>query len=195
MWTPDVKANQLADVISGVSPIRSLVNVGSGVADLVLLPIAQYRKDGRLVRGVQKGTAAFMRSTGMEAIKIGARLAAGTQVILEQAEGVLGSGSGTAGQGGRSQFDHDIMAESIASPTGFGLEDPSGSEGTEDGGMDDPHWISKYADQPDSVGQGLQTAYKSMARNLNSAAQIILAVPMEVYEKAGTEVWRLTFLQ
>ena len=36
LWTPDVKANQLADVISGVAPIRSIVNVGSGVADLVL---------------------------------------------------------------------------------------------------------------------------------------------------------------
>ncbi|KAG8970197.1 autophagy- protein 2, partial [Tulasnella sp. 427] len=50
MWTPDVKANQLVDVISGIAPIRSVVNVGSGLADLVLIPIAQYRKDRRLIR-------------------------------------------------------------------------------------------------------------------------------------------------
>ena len=50
-----MKATQLADVISGVAPIRSVVNVGSGVADLVLLPIAQYKKDGRIVRDDEEG--------------------------------------------------------------------------------------------------------------------------------------------
>ena len=69
LWTPDVKATQLVDVISGVSPIRSVVNVGSGIADLVLLPIAQYKKDGRVFRGVQKGAQAFVKSTAIEAIK------------------------------------------------------------------------------------------------------------------------------
>ena len=101
LWTPDVKANQLADVISGVEPIRSFVNVGSGVADLVLLPIAQYRKDGRIVRGVQKGTTSFVKSTAMEAIRLGARLATGTQIVLEHAEHVLG-GTPSSGRAGGS---------------------------------------------------------------------------------------------
>ena len=83
------------DVISGVSPIRSAVNVGSGIADLVLLPIAQYKKDGRIIRGLQKGTTAFVKSTGVEAIKIGAQLATGTQVILESAERISTLWSGT----------------------------------------------------------------------------------------------------
>jgi len=182
MWTPDVKANQLADVISGVSPIRSLVNVGTGVADLVLLPIAQYRKDKRLVRGVQKGAGAFVKSTAMEAIKLGARLATGTQVILEQAEGVLGSSQDV-------QFDRIITAETLPSPIllpgPLGPEDERFNEGYDGPSIER---ISKYADQPDSVKEGVQTAYRSLTRNLNSAAQTILAVPMEVYERSGTEV-------
>lgn len=48
--------------------------------------------------------------------------------------------------------------------------------------------ISKYADQPGDVTEGIRTAYKSLSRNINSAAQTILAVPMEVYERAGNEV-------
>ena len=72
LWTPDVKATQLVEVISGVAPIRSVVNVGSGVADLVLLPISQYKKDGRVVRGLQKGTTAFVKSTATEAVRLGA---------------------------------------------------------------------------------------------------------------------------
>jgi autophagy-related protein 2 len=174
LWTPDVKATQLADVISGVSPIRSVVNVGSGVADLVLLPIAQYRKDGRVVRGLQKGTKAFVRSTAMEAVKLGAQLATGTQVILEQAENVLGSG-----------FGETILAETVSHPS----EDASDTVvagWAVDEESTDP--ISRYAEQPVDIREGIQSAYTSIRRNLSSAAQTILAVPMEVFERSGSEV-------
>jgi autophagy-related protein 2 len=154
-----------------VAPIRSVVNVGSGVADLVLLPIAQYKKDGRVVRGLQKGTTAFVKSTATEAIKMGARLATGTQVILEQAENVIGG-----------QFDHSVTAEALQIPTGAPGSDDLFLEG-----LDVDDLISRYADQPAGVKEGVKSAYKSLRRNLTSAAQTILAVPMEVYERSGNE--------
>jgi len=166
LWTPDVKATQLVDVISGVSPIRSVVNVGSGVADLVLLPIAQYKKDGRVVRGLQKGTKAFVQSTAMEAIKLGAHLATGTQVILEQAENVLGG-----------QWQDQITAETLAPFNEEQLTEASPEEIR--------NTISKYAEQPVGMTEGMQLAYKSLQQNFRSAAQTILAVPMEVYENSG----------
>lgn len=170
-----MKATQLVDVISGVAPIRSVVNVGSGVADLVLLPIAQYKKDGRVLRGVQKGATSFVKSTAMEAIKLGARLATGTQVILEQAENVLGT-----------QFQGTITAEALQlSPGGLGANEIAlfGEDDEETREL-----ISKYAEQPQDVKEGLQSAYKSLSKNMNSAAQTILAVPMEVYERSSNEV-------
>jgi len=169
LWTPDVKATQLAEVISGVAPISSVVNVGSGVADLILLPISQYKKDGRIVRGIQKGAKAFVKSTAIEAVKIGARLATGTQVILEQAEGILGG-----------NFEAPITVEPVQSGEDFVFE----SDGVEE--EDDLR--SKYAQQPADVKEGVQDAYKSLKKNLSSAAQTILAVPMEVYERSGNEV-------
>lgn len=193
LWTPDVKANQLADVISGVAPIRSLVNVGTGMADLVLLPIAQYKKDKRVVRGMQKGMAAFMETTAIETIKLGARLATGTQVILEHAEHVLGAGALQDGQG---QFGKTITTEAMPSPTmkamsTFGSEhegaDLGLSEPIDDFEETNPA-ISRYATQPEDLREGFQTAYRSMAKNLNAAAQTILAVPMEVYEQSGSGV-------
>lgn len=173
LWTPDVKATQLADVVSGVSPIRSVVNVGSGVADLVLLPIAQYRKDGRVVRGLQKGTKAFVRSTAMEAVKLGAQLATGTQVILEQAENVLGS-----------NFNETVLAETVPHPSEDAI-DMGFHDSTSDEETTEP--ISRYAEQPVDIKEGIQSAYTSMRRNLSSAAQTILAVPMEVFERSGSE--------
>lgn len=50
-WLPHIKNTQVPHMLSGVSPIRSIVNLSSGVADLVLLPIQQYRKDGRIIKG------------------------------------------------------------------------------------------------------------------------------------------------
>lgn len=180
LWTPDVKAHQLADVISGVEPIRSFVNVGSGVADLVLLPIAQYKKDGRIMRGVQKGTTSFVKSTAMEAIKLGAKLANGTQIILEGAENILGGGD--TGGGGGAQ-DGGLSRSQM-----LGIVDDSSDDETDHLSSSAVADLSRYADQPADVREGLQSAYKSLGRNLNSAAQTILAVPMEVYERSGTEV-------
>ncbi|KAL5511695.1 ATG2 [Sanghuangporus vaninii] len=172
LWTPDVKANQLVDVISGVSPIRSAVNVGSGIADLVLLPIAQYKKDGRIIRGLQKGATAFMKSTAMEAIRLGARLATGTQVVLEQTENVLGA-----------QFSGPVTAEALQTP---GVTDITRVQSGESSASAEELY-SRYAEQPINVREGMQSAYRSLSENVKYAGQTILAVPMEVYERSGTE--------
>ena len=50
-WLPHITNTQVPNMLSGVAPIRSLVNIGSGVADLILLPVEQYKKDGRIIRG------------------------------------------------------------------------------------------------------------------------------------------------
>jgi len=164
IWTPDVKANQLADVITGISPVRSVVNVGTGVADLILLPIEQYRKDGRITRGVQKGAASFSKSAAVEAIKLGARLATGTQVILEQAETALGA-----------RFGSPVTAEALYSVGELDIDEK------------DEARFSKYADQPVGLREGFESAVKSVSTNFRSAAQTIVAVPLEVYERSGTD--------
>ncbi len=53
------------------------------------IPIREYRKDGRIVRSIGKGVSAFARTTGTEVVKLGAKLAIGTQYALQGAEGML----------------------------------------------------------------------------------------------------------
>lgn len=89
IWSPDVRRNQLATVLSGLAPVRPLVDVASGVRELVAVPIREYKKDGRIVRSIQKGAIAFAKTTGTELINLGAKLAIGTQGILQTAEGML----------------------------------------------------------------------------------------------------------
>ena len=192
LWSPDVKAHQLAEVITGVEPIRSFVNVGSGVADLVLLPIAQYKKDGRIMRGLQKGATSFVKTTALEALTIGARLANGTQIILEQAEGFLGNNPSPSAQ---AELENSLLRWESVGTVGEDDDDDEyyereygiAGEDVEDMTMSIAD-LSRYAHQPTNVQEGLRSAYKSLGKNLGEAAQTILAVPIEVYERSGTEV-------
>jgi autophagy-related protein 2 len=167
LWTPDVKANQLSDILAGVAPIRSLVNIGSGVADLVLLPVAAYKEDRRISTGLQKGARSFLKSTALETLKMGARLATGTQVILERTESIFGA-----------EIRDSITAEAL----------PGSPESRSLGRVIGQDSISRYANQPGDVKEGLRSAYKSLSKNFTLAGQTILALPLEVHERSGSEV-------
>uniref|UniRef100_A0A672QL91 Autophagy related 2B n=1 Tax=Sinocyclocheilus grahami TaxID=75366 RepID=A0A672QL91_SINGR len=79
-WLNDIKKNQLPGLLGGVGPIHSLVQLVQGFRDLVWLPIEQYRKDGRIVRGFQRGTASFGTSTAMAALELTNRMVRTIQV-------------------------------------------------------------------------------------------------------------------
>ncbi|KAL7795978.1 hypothetical protein V8C37DRAFT_408473 [Trichoderma ceciliae] len=153
IWTPDVRNNQLPGVLGGLAPVRSLVNIGSGFKDLVEIPLKEYQKDGRIIRSISKGAAAFARTTGTELVKFGAKLAVGTQYALQGAEEMLS--------------------------TGYRPED--GWE-DDDLDADDKKQISLYADHPTGVIQGIRGGYRSLARDVNLARDAIIAVPGEVME-------------
>jgi autophagy-related protein 2 len=152
IWMPDIKRNQLPGILAGLAPIRSLVNVGSGVRDLVVVPMREYKKDGRIVRSIQKGALAFAKTTTKELVGLGAKLAIGTQTVLQNAETLLAPTSPDEQQHVWEDVDPD---------------DPSRRQ------------ISLYADQPIGVVQGLRGAYASLERDLLLAKDAIIAVPGE----------------
>ncbi|XP_024917190.1 autophagy-related protein 2 homolog B isoform X3 [Cynoglossus semilaevis] len=84
-WINDIKKNQLPGLLSGVGPIHSVVQLVQGFRDLVWLPIEQYRKDGRIVRGFQRGTASFGTSTAMAALELTNRMVRTIQAAAETA--------------------------------------------------------------------------------------------------------------
>ncbi|KAF9182323.1 autophagy- protein 2 [Haplosporangium sp. Z 767] len=223
-WLPHIRSTQVPHMVSGLTPIRSLVNLGSGIADLVLLPIEQYKKDGHIIRGLQKGGQAFTRATTLEALKIGTKLAVGTQVLLEHADEIFGSGTVAATGSSSSDKDHQCAGDDVDD----GLDSHPGkrvvatmvsdseaymqesiddgdqllyhlqqqqqqrlSSGQDSGSSSSPtgkaHKVSKYANQPADINEGMELAYKSLSKNIGTAAHTIFAVPMEVYERAGAQ--------
>ncbi|XP_023222946.1 autophagy-related protein 2 homolog B-like isoform X2 [Centruroides sculpturatus] len=73
-WLTDIRRNQLPSVLVGVGPMHSVVQLIQGIRDLFWLPIEQYRKDGRIVRGIQRGANSFTTSTAMACLELANRL-------------------------------------------------------------------------------------------------------------------------
>ena len=153
IWMPDIKRNQLPGILAGLAPVRSLVNVGGGFRHLVVVPMHEYKKDGRIVRGISKGAAKFAKTTGTELVKLGAKVAIGVQTVLQGAEGFLAQPPGS-------------------SP----VPDDEADE-------EEKKQISPYANQPVGVFQGLRGGYTGLQRDLVLARDAIIAVPGEVMEE------------
>ncbi|KAJ2083907.1 autophagy- protein 2 [Coemansia sp. RSA 988] len=116
MWLPHLTQTQIPGVVSGVTPLRSLVNIGSGVADLVILPLEHYRKDGRLMQGIRRGAQSFARTTALEAIQLGAKAAINAQTLLEQAGDILNVDVASSGDSGSAPHSHEGRRDGVLSP-------------------------------------------------------------------------------
>jgi autophagy-related protein 2 len=172
IWTADVKRNQLPGVLAGLASVRSLVTAGSGFRDLIEIPIREYRKDGRIVRSLKKGATAFARTTGTEVVKLGAKLAIGTQHALQGAEGLLAPNQTGEGSGASSAALAAVL----------------GDDWDEEEYEEEVHRrISLYADQPLGIIQGVRGAYASLARDLAMAKDAIIAVPAEVMDSQSAQ--------
>ncbi|KAF8723706.1 hypothetical protein HU200_021670 [Digitaria exilis] len=88
-WLEDISKNQVHKLLKGLPPIRSLVAVSSGTKKLVSLPIKSYKKDRKLLKGMQRGAVAFIRSVSIEAVGLGVHLAAGAHDMLVKTERAL----------------------------------------------------------------------------------------------------------
>ena len=86
IWLPHVKSTQIPQMASGVPGIKSIMTLGGGISDLILLPIEQYKKDGRIIRGITRGANSFLKAASVESTRIVSKLAAGAQTLIENVE-------------------------------------------------------------------------------------------------------------
>ncbi|KAK2491330.1 hypothetical protein MC885_018408 [Smutsia gigantea] len=98
-WLTDIKKNQLPGIL-GVQ----------GLKDLVWLPIEQYRKDGRIVRGFQRGAASFGTSTAMAALELTNRMVQTIQAAAETAYDMVSPGTLSVEPKKMKRFPHHRLA-------------------------------------------------------------------------------------
>lgn len=96
-WLSDIKRNQLPSILSGVGPMHSVIQLFQGMRDLIWMPIDHYRKDKRLVRGLQRGASSFSSSTAMAAINLVNRFISIVQCTAQIAHDIVTPPTGAAG--------------------------------------------------------------------------------------------------
>lgn len=72
--------------------LLNLITCFQGIRDLFWLPIEQYQKDGRVVRGLQRGANSFTTSTAMAALELTSRIIHLIQATAETAYDMVSPG-------------------------------------------------------------------------------------------------------
>lgn len=170
VWMPDIQRNQLPTILAGLAPVRSLVNLGSGMRDVVAIPIREYQKDGRIVRSIQKGAFHFGKTTATEMARLGAKLALGTQTVLSNAEQFLSPEAATSSR--RPNFS-------------LRTTDQGWYEIASDDEEPETRAVSAYANQPLGVFPGLRSARRHLEHDLLTAKDALIAVRGELFESRG----------
>ncbi|GLE00894.1 hypothetical protein PINS_up009691 [Pythium insidiosum] len=179
-WVNDISRHQIHKCVASVSmpPLRSFANIGSGAADLILLPLEHYNKDRRIVRGLKKGAKSFLKSVTIETLNTASKVAQGTQALLEHADDVVSS-SNTRKRQIKYRQPGSRIARNSKRMGGGGIRSAQ-----DNGGIGSRQYL---AQQPSNATEGLYQAYDSISRELHVAAKTIVAVPLVEYKKTGSQ--------
>jgi autophagy-related protein 2 len=85
----DICNTQLHKFLAGAAPLNPISNLGGGVADLVLIPMLQYKKDRNLSRGIRKATTHFASTVTLEALNTTSRVTKTVARTLSKATATL----------------------------------------------------------------------------------------------------------
>lgn len=82
-WLNDIKTNQIHSILKGVGSLSIIFQIVQGVTDLIRLPIEQYQKDRRIIRGLQRGANSFTLNTVMAILELTNKVVGSIQYCAE----------------------------------------------------------------------------------------------------------------
>jgi len=88
-YVEDICNTQLHKFLAGAAPLNPISNLSGGVADLVLIPMLQYKKDRNLSRGIRKATTHFASTVTLEALNTTSKLTKTVARTLSKATATL----------------------------------------------------------------------------------------------------------
>jgi hypothetical protein len=174
VWIPDIRRSQLHKCVGGIPPFRTLYRLGSGVADLFIMPIEQYRKDRRLLRGISKGIQSLVRNVTSETFGLAANAAYGVQTVLTSVGASVDlDDSATAAQHGSDGHPHSAYHSDLFDAAS------SSSASSASVSLDDPHSQAAQHRTPRSLSEGLVQAAGDLRGGMHNAYRALVFVPFE----------------
>ena len=116
-WADELTRHQLHRYLSAVQPLRSLVNVGSGVVDCVVLPLEQWRRQRRLGSGVRKGVQSLLRNVTVESLSLLMSVTHTATGLLHEVDSIVSGPAAAAQQQQQQQQQQSgLVTPATASP-------------------------------------------------------------------------------
>ncbi|CAG5127060.1 unnamed protein product [Candidula unifasciata] len=91
-WLKDIRLNQIHSILKGFGSFSILCQIVQGLTDLVRLPIEQYQKDRRIIRGLQRGANSFTLNTIMAILELTNKVVGSIQYCAELGYDMLSPG-------------------------------------------------------------------------------------------------------
>ena len=173
-WAIDFAKHQTHKYVAGIQPVRSLVNMGSGIADLVIIPVQQYKHDGRITKGIQKGATSAVTKITLETLDLSDGLFTTVHSFLTSLESLFHSKS-TRRRKKRKRKSHKNKYNKK-----YFNNNKYKSRGHYLG-------ISQNDHEPHNTTEGLRQASESFTKGIIEAAHSIAFVPMEKYKSSGVQ--------
>eukprot|EP00271_Cylindrocystis_brebissonii_P002857 TRINITY_DN13626_c1_g1_i1.p1 TRINITY_DN13626_c1_g1~~TRINITY_DN13626_c1_g1_i1.p1 ORF type:complete len:2005 (+),score=324.78 TRINITY_DN13626_c1_g1_i1:311-6016(+) len=192
-WIADISQNQKHKFVRGVGPISPLCALAFSAAQLILLPVEQYRRDRRIFKGMRKGAAVFLRSLSVEALDLTTHLADLTHRLLHKAELSLAApvplplSALYPSPSPSPSVQHALPSShplSFSSSSSSSSSPSSHSSSSRHRTAKTPAKSPAYS-QPADLREGLEQACETFENGLMRAAAGLLTNPAKVYYQTG----------
>ncbi|XBW36713.1 hypothetical protein QEN19_002289 [Hanseniaspora menglaensis] len=185
-WVTDIVNSQRLALMSGVSPLKSAINLSSAVKNLVEQPLQQSSKVG-WTRSLQNGFLDFGKTTSNELLKLGLNISAGTQSILEATETNLTAGGErkkdeflqNSFKANRAAMNDDLIGSVL--PQSF---DSSFNKNYNVSSTTPERSLKKRVDitHPETFKEGLSLAYSALEDNFKIAFETAMKTGQKIHE-------------
>ncbi|PKA52577.1 hypothetical protein AXF42_Ash001558 [Apostasia shenzhenica] len=155
-WLEDISHNQVHKLLKGLAPVRSLVSVATGTSKLVTLPIKSYKRDKKLLKGIQRGAIAFVKSISLEAVGLGVHLAAGAHEMLLQTECIIANGRPNSSSPSDKRTNKSTNKKFVK------------------------------INQPEDAEEGIRQAYERLNDGFSRSASVIFRAPIKEYRRGAS---------
>lgn len=177
----DLNRSQILRCIAGVTPIRSLANIGQGVTDLVRHPLRQARRvDGRVSRGIVSGLTSFLRHLTVESINLTERVLVGTQTVMGHLDTII-----DPEQAAQDQMEQQMYGRMVQQRFETDFASPGNDPEIDDEWQEVEQGTQGFY-QPENTAEGLSLAAASLHRGIRRAGQALVSRPIMEYQRGAT---------
>ncbi|KAG2388932.1 hypothetical protein C9374_014332 [Naegleria lovaniensis] len=146
-----INTSDVFRMLLGIMPLKSVYSIGTGMADLIVLPVQSYQTDGQILRGLRRGVVSFVTNLSVGTVQLSANAASGVNYVVSSADEYVKTSTGLR----NVNYDY--------------LDDDAPPQPTSTSRLEE--------DLPNNINDAIQKAYKDLSTGFENAKLAVIAIP------------------